>query len=72
MVVYFLENNGNNKCETIREFDIEPKQVREWSNNKAKLLVTALHIIKLHSGKLVKYPSLKDDLYAWICKRRNN
>ncbi len=46
--------------------------MREWSNNKAKLLATASHVIKLYSGKPVKYSSLEDDLYAWIYERRNN
>ena len=72
MIVHFLENNGNNKCETAKEFDIESKQVHEQSNNKVKLLVTAPYVIKLHSDKPVKYSSLEDDLYAQICERRNN
>jgi len=27
MVVHFLENNGENKCATAKEFNIQPKQV---------------------------------------------
>ena len=27
MVIHFLENNGNNKHGTAKEFDIQPKQV---------------------------------------------
>src|ERR1044072_2585917 len=72
MVVHFLENNGNNKRKTAKEFDIQPKQVCDWSKNKEKLLVTAPHVIKLHSGRPVKYPSLKNDLFAWISERKNN
>ena len=63
MVVHFLENNGGNKRGTAREFNIEPKQVRDWSKNKAKLLATASHVIKIHPGKSVKYPSLENDLF---------
>ena len=72
MVVHFLENNGNNKRGTAKEFDIQPKQVRDWSKNKEKLLATASHVIKLHPGRPVKYPSLENDLFAWIDERRNN
>lgn len=72
MVVHFLENNGGNKRGTAKEFNIQPKQVREWNNNKAKLLATAPHVIKLHSGKPVKYPSLENDLFEWVCEKRKN
>src|ERR1043165_8523151 len=72
MVVHFLENNGGNKCRTAREFNIEPKQVRDWSKNKAKLLANAPHVIKIHPGKSVKYPSLENDLFEWICETRKN
>ena len=64
MVVHFLENNGNNKCGTAKEFDIQPKQVRDWSKNKEKLLATAPHVIKLQPGRPVKYLSLENDLFA--------
>jgi len=46
--------------------------VHDWSKNKAKLLATALHVIKIHSGKSVKYPSLENDLFEWICETRRN
>ena len=72
MVVHFLENNGGNKRGTAKEFDIQPKQVHDWNNNKAKLVATAPHVIKLHPGKSVKYPSLENDLFGWVCEKRTN
>src|SRR6266542_3586027 len=72
MVVYFLENNRGNKYATAKEFNIQLKQVCDWNNNKTKLLATASHIIKLHPGKPVKYPSLKNDLFEWVCEKRKN
>ncbi len=72
MVVHFLENNGGNKCATAKEFNIQPKQVRDQNNNKTKLLATAPHVIKLHLGKPVKYPSLENDLFEQVCEKRKN
>ena len=70
--MHFLENNGGNKRGTAREFNIKPKQVRDWSKNKAKLLAIVSHVIKIHPGKSVKYPSLENDLFEWICETRRN
>lgn len=72
MVVHYLENNGGNKRGTAKKFNIQPKQVRDWNNNKGKLLATAPHVTKLHPGKSAKYPSLEDDLFIWVCERRTN
>jgi len=64
IVVYFLENNKNNKCETVKGFDIQSKQIYNWSKNKEKLLAIALYIIKFYPNRSVKYPSLENDLFA--------
>ena len=72
MIVHYLENNGGNKRGTAKKFDIQPKQVRDWNNNKGKLLATAPHVAKLHPGKSAKYPSLENDLFTWVSERRTN
>ncbi len=72
MIMHFLENNGGNKHATAKEFNIQPKQVRDQNNNKTKLLATAPHIIKLHLSKPVKYPSLKNNLFEQVCEKRKN
>src|SRR3954463_15949685 len=59
MVVHYLENNGGSKRGTAKYFNIQPKQVRDWNNNKAKLLASAPHVLKLHLGKSAKYPDLE-------------
>ena len=46
--------------------------MRDWNNNKIKLLATAPHVIKFHPGKPVKYPSLENDLFEWVCEKRKN
>ncbi|UZO04490.1 uncharacterized protein OCT59_024874 [Rhizophagus irregularis] len=46
--------------------------VRDWNNNKAKLLAFAPHVLKLHPGKSAKYSDIEDDLFTWVCKRRTN
>ncbi|CAG8608689.1 700_t:CDS:2 [Diversispora eburnea] len=38
MVIHYLEFNRNNKRGTAKRFNIQPKQVRDWYNNKEKLL----------------------------------
>ncbi|CAG8593176.1 8258_t:CDS:1, partial [Diversispora eburnea] len=70
MVLHYLENNGRNKCGTAKRFGVQPKQIHDWSNNKATLLETAPHVTKLYSGKPPKYPSLEDNLFSWISERR--
>ena len=51
---------------------IQPKQVRDWNYNKAKLLATAPYVTKLHPGKPAKYPNLEVNLFAWVSERRAN
>ena len=46
--------------------------MRNWNNNKGKLLATASHVAKLHPGKSAKYPSLENDLFTWVSERRTN
>ena len=59
MVVHYLENNGRNKRGTAKRFNIQPKQVRDWNNNKGKLLATTPHVAKFHPDKSAKYLSLE-------------
>ena len=59
MVVNFLENNNGNVRGTANKFNIEPKQVRDWTKKKEKMLETAPHVAKIHPGKLPKYPKLE-------------
>ena len=72
MVIHYLEFNGNNKRGTAKRFNIQPKQIRDWYNNKDTLLQTAPHVAKIHLGKPAKYINLEDDLFEWVSERRAN
>ncbi|GES86898.1 pogo transposable element with KRAB domain [Rhizophagus clarus] len=72
MIVHYFENNNRNVRGTAKKFNIQPKQLRDWSNKKGTLLTTAPHVAKLHLGKPAKYPKLEDDLFAWISEKRAN
>jgi hypothetical protein len=72
MVVNFFENNNRNVRGTAKKFNIEPKQVRDWTKKKEKMLATAPHVVKIHPGKLPKYPNLEDNLFSWIIEKREN
>jgi hypothetical protein len=72
MIVHYFENNNRNVRGTAKKFNIQPKQLRDWSNKKGTLLMTAPHVAKLHPGKPAKYPKLEDDLFAWISEKRAN
>ena len=72
MVVNFLENNNGNVRGTAKKFNIEPKQVRDWTKKKEKMLETAPHVLKVHPGKFPKYSNLEDDLFSWIMEKREN
>ena len=43
MVITYHEK-GHSKRSTAEKFNIQPKQLREWLNNKEQLLKTAPHI----------------------------
>lgn len=72
MVVNYFENNNRNVRRTAKKFNIEPKQVRDWTKKKEKMLATAPHVAKIHPGKLPKYPNLEDNLFSWIIEKREN
>lgn len=72
MVVNFFENNNRNVRGMAKKFNIEPKQVRDWTKKKEKMLATAPHVVKIHPGKLPKYPNLEDNLFSWIIEKREN
>ncbi|GES82929.1 pogo transposable element with KRAB domain isoform X3 [Rhizophagus clarus] len=48
MIVHYFENNNRNVRGTAKKFNIQPKQLRDWSNKKGTLLTTALHVAKLY------------------------
>ena len=53
-----------------KKFNIEPKQVHDWTKKKEKMLEMTPHVTKIHLGKLSKYPNLEDNLFSWITEKR--
>ena len=72
MIVHYFENNNRNVRGTAKNFNIEPKQVQDWTKKKELLLKTALYVTKLHPGKPPNYPNLEDNLFTWVCEKRAN
>jgi transposase-like protein len=64
MIVHYFEKNNRSIRGTAKKFNIQPKQLRDWTKKKGTLLTTAPHVAKLHPGKSAKYPKLEDDLFA--------
>lgn len=71
MVVTYFEQ-GHSKRSTANKFNIEPKQLREWINNKERLLKVAPYTQKLNAGARPKYPQLEIELIEWFkeCRRQ--
>ena len=65
MIIAYYEQ-GHSKRETANKFEIEPKQLRDWLQNKDKLMKVAPYIQKLTSGSHLKYPELETELLDWF------
>src|SRR2546421_10220737 len=57
---------GHSKREMANKFEIEPKQLRDWLQNKDKLMKVAPYIQKLTPGSHPKYPKLETELLDWF------
>ena len=53
------------------KFEIEPKQLRDWLQNKDKLMKVAPYIQKLTPGSRPKYPELETELLDWFNESRS-
>jgi len=69
MVVTYHEQ-GHSKRSTANKFNIEPKQLREWINNKEHLLKAAPYTQKLTTGARPKYSQLEVELMEWFRESR--
>jgi hypothetical protein len=69
MIITYYEK-GHSKRSTADKFGIEPKQVRDWINNKEKLISVAPYIQKLNIGARPKFPHLEDELMEWFTEAR--
>ena len=65
MIIAYYEQ-GHSKWEMANKFEIEPKQLRDWFQNKDKLMKVASYIQKLTPGLHPKYPELETELLDWF------
>ena len=65
MIIAYYEQDYS-KREMANKFEIEPKQLRDWLQNKDKLMKVAPYIQKLISGSRLKYPELETELLNWF------
>src|SRR5437764_14206324 len=70
MIIAYYEQ-GHSKRETANKFEIESKQLRDWLQNKDKLMKVAPYIQKLTPGLRLKYPELETELLDWFKKSRS-
>jgi len=70
MIIAYYEQ-GHSKRETANKFEIEPKQLRDWLQNKDKLMKVAPYIQKLTPGSRPKYPELETELLDWFKKSQS-
>ena len=61
MVIYYFERIQNTRA-TARQFDIEPKQVRDWRSKKQELLNAAPYLLTLNHSRLAQYSLLEKRL----------
>ena len=65
MIIAYYEQ-GHSKRETANKLEIEPKQLRDWLQNKDKLMKVAPYIQKLTPDSRPKYPKLETELLDWF------
>jgi hypothetical protein len=55
-----------------KRFDVEPKQIRYWMNQKSQLENVVPHIQKLHKGKNAALPEFENFLFRWVSDLRKD
>src|SRR6266496_6567171 len=69
LVIKHAEQCGSKRL-TAKRFQIEPKQVKDWINQKTKLENAAPYIQKLYKGKSSAFSKLKKELSLWVIDLR--
>jgi len=69
MIITYYEK-GHSKRSTADKFGIQPKQLRDWLNNKEKLMRVAPYTQRLNIGARLKYPLLEAELIEWFREAR--
>ncbi|GBB85252.1 hypothetical protein RclHR1_11800008 [Rhizophagus clarus] len=63
--------SGHSKRSIADKFNIQPKQLCKWINNKEKLLNAAPYTQRLNTGARLKYPYLEVELIEWVKEARS-
>ena len=71
LMIIAYHKQDHSKRETANKFEIESKQLRDWFQNKDKLMKVAPYIQKLTPGSRPKYPELKTELLDWFKESRS-
>ena len=69
MIITYYEK-GHSKYSTADKFGIQLKQLRDWLNNKEKLMRVAPYTQRLNIGAHPKYPLLEAELIDWFREAR--
>ena len=69
MIITYYEK-GHSKRSTADKFGIQLKQLRDWLNNKEKLMRVAPYTQRLNIGARPKYPLLEAELIEWFREAR--
>ncbi|CAG8730256.1 11436_t:CDS:1, partial [Cetraspora pellucida] len=64
-------NPAASKRNTAEQFDISPKQLREWIKKKKELKNAPPYVRRLNIGAHPTYPLLESDLMSWIKSLRS-
>ena len=70
MIITYYEQS-HSKRETANKFEIESKQLRDWLQNKDKLMKVAPYIQMLTPGSRPKYLKLETELLDWFKESRS-
>ena len=70
MIIAYYEQ-GHSKREMANKFEIEPKQLRDWLQNKDKLMKVAPYIQMLTPDSRPKYLKLETELLDWFKESRS-
>jgi hypothetical protein len=71
LIIRHAEQCKSNRL-AARRFDVEPKQIRYWKDQKSQLESVAPHIQKLHKGKGATLPEFEKVLFAWVSDLRKD
>src|SRR5438034_4295943 len=71
LIIKHAEQCGSKRL-AARRFNVEPKQIRYWMNQKSQLENAVPRIQKLHKGKNAALPEFEKSLFKWVSDLRKD